>query len=196
MDTRTRSPITLRSTGAASLTMPFTSTAAGISVCWRPNASSWRVSIAASRAAAEIPPAASRRTPFSGNPWLQLLDVRLDDRQEIVEFVRDSAGESGDRLQVWRIGENNGALRRPMQTGAVAAASPRNRKSHRAGDLLHGGRRAKDVVGALVDQRERALLVDVLEHDHRQVRARGDHRREGQLSAAAIAARSRLRSTP
>ena len=92
-------------------TVAFRSTGLGCSTCCRLNASSWRVSVAA-------------RVAVVGGVQQQL-DVAGDGREQIVEVVRDAAGELSDRLHLLRLAEPR------RQLGTVGYV-------HHRADAAHG----------------------------------------------------------
>ena len=87
-----------------SATTAFRSSTRGCSTCRRLNASSWPVS-AAARAAAFRISSAWRRSAVVVEPVDQELAVADDHRQQVVEVVRDAAGEPADRLHLLRLAQ-------------------------------------------------------------------------------------------
>ena len=85
-------------------TTAFRSSTRGCSTCRRLNASSWPVS-AAARAAAFWISSAWRRSRASSMPRDQELAVAGDRGQQVVEVVRDAAGEAADRLHLLGLAE-------------------------------------------------------------------------------------------
>ena len=67
------------------------------------NASSWRVSPAARSAAFTISSASLRRSSPGSRFVNEHLGVAMDGHQQVVEVVRDAAGEPADRLHLLRL---------------------------------------------------------------------------------------------
>ena len=86
------------------MTTAFRSSTRGCSTCRRLNASSWPVS-AAARAAAFLISSAWRRSWLVLEAVDQELAVAGDRGQEVVEVVRDAAGEAADRLHLLRLAQ-------------------------------------------------------------------------------------------
>ena len=121
-----------RSIVLTSVTTPFRSTTRGCSTCFRLNASSWRTSVAARCAARLI----SRRSSRRGSSRLDLphqqLGVADDGGEEVVEVVRDAAGELADRLHLLRLTQ---LLLEALPLGHVADVDQEVQRS--AGRVLH-----------------------------------------------------------
>ena len=100
------SPIRRRSIGPVLATTSFRSSTCGCSTCWRLNASSWRVSAGRASAARWI---SSRRRCSVGIVRGQLVEqqlgVAVDDREQVVEVVRDAAGQPADRFHLLRLAQ-------------------------------------------------------------------------------------------
>ena len=110
-----------RSGAAASAPCPaitaFRSSTRGSRTCRRLKASSWRVSAAARSPACRISSTCSRAAGrLSGSCASEQLAVAGDRRQQVVEVVRDAAGEPADRLHLLRLPE---LLLQPAALGHV-----------------------------------------------------------------------------
>src|SRR6516162_5908135 len=104
------SPISGLSIWAMPATTPLRSSTRGWSICWRLKARSCWVSDAA-RSAVFLTSSTSRRwRVVGGQPQQQELRPARDDGQEIVEVVRDAAGELADRFHLLDLSELRLAL--------------------------------------------------------------------------------------
>ena len=103
----------------------------GVSVCRRENVSSWRVeTLAALRRGGDH--VEETGLVVLAQAAAQALDAAVDDHQQIVEVMRDPAGQLADRLQPLRLAQR--VLRRlPAFRFGVHASRPLERKHDDAG---------------------------------------------------------------
>ncbi len=97
------SPISRRSSLAVSSTTAPSAKTLGCSICWRPKASSWRVSAVARSAARVISSSRCRPQRLAGQLLAEHLAGAGDHLQEVVEVVGDAAGQLADRLHLLRL---------------------------------------------------------------------------------------------
>ncbi len=97
------------------------STTIGLRLCRRAKVSNWRVRVSPRFAAVRIASSAWMiRGSVGLQPAPQDLLVAADDHQQIVEVVRDAAGQLPERLQLLRLGE---LLARQLQRGLAPRAA-------------------------------------------------------------------------
>ena len=105
-------------------TTAFRCTTFGCRTCWRLKASSCRVSAAARSPAFLISSALWCSGSLSGEPPEQDLGVAADGLDEVVEVVRDAAGEPADRLHLLHALQADLALEQAL-LGRLAIDGPR-----------------------------------------------------------------------
>ena len=76
----------------------------GASICLRLKASSWRVS-AGARSAAWRSPGRAAQVRVGADAFEQEFGVSRDDREQVVEVMRDAAGEASDGFHLLRLAE-------------------------------------------------------------------------------------------
>ena len=161
-----------------------TSIASGLTRWRREKVSNCRVSVAPRWAASSIACAARVAFGSSVGELLQRLDMAGDDHQQIVEVVRDAAGELAERLHLLRLGE---LLLHPLERDLRVAPL-----GDVAGDLGEADQLAVVVADRIDDDagpEERAVLADAPAFLLEAPVSRGD------LQAPARACRRRGRSS-